>query len=296
MDSKRNYDNFEPRTGRLKIVLEMIKFEHTVFALPFALLGAFLAARGLPPARALFWIIVAMAGARSAAMAFNRYADRHFDAQNPRTSGRALPRRLVSESFVVVFTAASAALFTFAAWQLNALAFYLSPLALAVVLLYSYTKRFTWLSHFFLGLSLAIAPVGGWVAVRGQLGSEPWLLALSVLCWVAGFDLIYACQDVQSDRALGLYSIPARYGIATALTLSVGLHVSTVALLLWLHRAMDLGALSLVGILLVLALLVYEHRLVRPDDVSRVNAAFFNINGGISVILFLFMGADLLFC
>ncbi|MGI8786104.1 MAG: UbiA-like polyprenyltransferase [Acidobacteriota bacterium] len=277
-----------------RICLEMIKFEHTVFALPFALLGAFLAARGAPPTRVLFWIAVAMLGARSAAMAFNRWADRSFDAENPRTSGRALPRRLVSAGFVLGFTVFFAAVFFLAAWQLNWLTLALAPLALVIVLAYSYTKRFTAMSHFFLGLALAVAPVGGWIAVRGEVSLEPWLLALCVLLWVSGFDLIYACQDVEFDRGRGLYSIPARFGVGATLGLSIGLHAAMVALLLILHHLLGLGVLSLAGIAVVAALLIYEHALVRPDDLSRVNAAFFMVNGIISVILLIFIGADLM--
>lgn len=272
----------------------MIKFEHTIFAMPFALLGAFLAARGLPSTRVLFWIAVAMLGARSAAMAFNRWADRSFDAENPRTSGRALPRRLVSESFVLGFTVFFAALFILAAWQLNGLTLALAPLALVIVLAYSYTKRFTSLSHFFLGLALAVAPVGGWIAVRGEISLEPVLLAVCVLLWVSGFDLIYACQDVEFDRGHGLYSIPARFGVGATLGLSIGLHAAMVALLLVVHQLLGLGVLSLAGITVVAALLIYEHALVRPDDLSRVNAAFFMVNGIISVILLIFIGADLM--
>jgi len=280
-------------TGRLLIVLEMIKFEHTIFALPFAYLGAFLAKRGFPGWWATLWILVAMIGARSAAMAFNRLADWQFDAENPRTRERALPKGLVSGNFVAVFTLFSGAVFLLAAYQLNPLAFLLSPLALGVVLAYSYTKRFTSLSHVFLGLSLGIAPVGGWIAVTGRIAVEPFVLAGAVLFWVAGFDIIYACQDVDFDISKALHSIPARLGIGWALLISAGFHLAMLVLLTWVFLNASLGVLSWVGLALVAIALVYEHLLVKPGDLSRVNAAFFGINGIISIILFVFVGLDL---
>ncbi len=280
-------------TGRLLIVLEMIKFEHTVFALPFAYLGAFLATRGFPGWWATLWILVAMIGARSAAMAFNRLADWQFDAQNPRTRQRALPRGLVSGNFVAAFTLLSGAIFLFAAYQLNPLAFALSPVALGIVLLYSYTKRFTSLSHVFLGLSLGIAPVGGWIAVTGRISVEPFVLAGAVLFWVAGFDIIYACQDVNFDLTQALHSIPARLGIGWALVISALFHLVMLVLLAWVFIDASLGVLSWVGLALVVIALVYEHLLVKPGDLSRVDAAFFGINGAISIILFAFVGLDL---
>lgn len=275
------------------VVLEMIKFEHTIFALPFAYLGAFLAARGLPEWSILGWVLLAMVGARSAAMAFNRLVDREYDARNPRTWSRALPRGKVSVLFVLAFTLVSCALFVVAAWRLNPLALYLSPLALFVVLGYSYTKRFTSLSHLFLGLALGIAPIGGWIAVRGSIEAEPLVLALGVLLWVGGFDIIYACQDVDFDKSAKLFSLPGSLGIRRALTVSSLLHVGMVLTLVWLFYEFQLSFLSWLGLLLVAGTLVYEHRLVKPNDLSRVDAAFFTMNGIVSIVLFLFVGIDL---
>ncbi|HUG44507.1 MAG TPA: UbiA-like polyprenyltransferase [Acidobacteriota bacterium] len=277
----------------MRLVLRMIKFEHTIFALPFAFLGAFLAAGGIPQGRTIFWILAAMFGARSAAMAFNRLADRRWDALNPRTRQRELPQRLLQPAFVRAFVAGSSALFVLSAWMLNPLAFFLSPLALTIVFFYSYTKRFTSFSHLFLGLSLAMAPVGGWIAVAGEVSPAAWLLAASVLFWVAGFDLIYACQDADFDRGHGLHSIPSRYGVRAALRLSGLFHVLTAALLGATLYVQGLSVLSWIGLTLVSAILVYEHRLVRPDDLSRLNAAFFTVNGVVSIVLFLFIGVDL---
>ncbi len=278
---------------RVLLVLEMIKVEHTVFALPFAFLGAFLAARGFPPWQKSFWIVLAMLGARSAAMAFNRLADRVYDGLHERTASRALPRGLLTARFVVLFVLASSALFLFAAWKLNPLAFSLSPLALAIVFFYSYTKRFTSLSHLVLGFSLAIAPVGGWIAVRGEVEAAPFYLAAAVLFWVAGFDIIYACQDIEFDRRMRLYSLPSRLGIRTSLWISTAFHVLMVGFLLYAFMLFQLSILSLAGLLVVIAALVYEHSLVKPHDLSRVDAAFFAVNGLVSVVLFLFVGLDL---
>lgn len=271
----------------------MIKFEHTVFALPFAFLGAFLAAQGLPGWSVSGLVILAMIGARSCAMAFNRLVDIPYDAANPRTSGRALPRGLISRSFVAAFTAVSAAVFVLAAWMLNPLAFYLSPVALIVVLAYSYTKRFTVLSHIFLGLSLGIAPVGGWVAVRGTLDIEPLFLAAAVMFWVAGFDIIYACQDIDFDRRAGLYSLPARFGIKNSLRISALFHLVMVVLLVVVFAWSKLTAVSWLGLFCVALALIYEHSLVKPNDLSKVNAAFFTVNGIVSLALLIFVGIDL---
>ena len=278
---------------KLKIVLEMIKVEHTIFALPFAFLGAFLAARGFPGWPETLWIVLAMTGARSAAMAFNRWVDLTYDQLNPRTVNRALPRRLVSSQFVVLFTAASSVLFFFAARMLNHLAFYLSPLALATVLLYSYTKRFTSFSHLFLGLALSIAPVGGWVAVRGALEITPFYLAMAVVFWVAGFDILYACQDVEFDRRVGLYSLPSKLGIRTSLFISTLFHAFVVGLLVIAFLIFELSILSWIGLLVVTFGLIYEHLLVSSQDLSRLNSAFFTMNGLISIVLFSFVGMDL---
>jgi len=277
----------------LLIILEMIKFEHTIFALPFAFLGAFIAARGFPGWATSFWIIVAMFGARSAAMAFNRLTDRHFDALNPRTRERALPKGILRPSGVLLFVVASSLFFLFASSMLNPLALALSPLALLIVFFYSYTKRFTSLSHLVLGLALGIAPVGGWVAVTGTLDLPPFLLTAAVLFWVAGFDIIYACQDTDFDRKHGLFSIPAMLGIRSALRVSILFHFLMLVLLAIALVLFSLSFLSWLGLVLVAIALLYEHRLVSHDDLSRVNAAFFTMNGVISVTLSLFVGLDL---
>lgn len=280
----------------LKIVLEMIKFEHTIFALPFAFMGAVLAAEGWPSWRQVFWIVVAMVGARSFAMGFNRLADRRIDAANPRTATRALPAGLVSPGAVALFCVASAALLVVAAWRLNPLALALSPVALAILLAYSYTKRFTWASHLVLGLSLAGAPLGAWIAIRGDVTPTPFLLAGAVLCWVAGFDVLYALQDLDFDRRAGLYSIPARFGVVGALWISGLLHALMLGLLAVLPRVYpgELGWGYAAGWLGCLALVAYQHWIVRPGDLSRLNAAFFQTNGILSVWLFLATAADLL--
>jgi 4-hydroxybenzoate polyprenyltransferase len=280
--------------GRVRTTLEMIKFEHSIFALPFALTGAMLAASGWPSGRQLFWLIVAMVGARSAAMAFNRIADFKFDAANPRTRTRALPAGQLTLRFAVGFTAISAALLGLAAYELNGLAFKLSPLALAVLLLYSYTKRFTWLSHMILGLCLGMAPVAAWIALRGNVDAGVLLLGAAVALWVAGFDIIYACQDVEFDRAAGLHSFPRHYGIAAALYASAGLHLVTMVLLVLTARMENLGWVAGSGLAAVAVLLAYEHALVKPGDLSRVNAAFFTINGYISLLFFVTWAADIL--
>jgi 4-hydroxybenzoate polyprenyltransferase len=272
----------------------MVKIEHTLFALPFAFLSAFFAAHGLPNIAQIGWILLAMVGARSAAMAFNRLVDLPFDARNPRTANRALPQKQLSKGFVVVFILASSAVFVFAAAMLNSLALSLSPVALAIIIFYSYMKRFTWTTHFFLGLSLACAPVGAWVAIRGNISQVPLLLGLAVILWVTGFDIIYSCQDVAFDQGERLHSIPKRFGIARALWISGFLHACMVILLALLFLRMGLGVLSLAGLGLVTVLLAYEHSLVRPSDLSRVNAAFFTINGWISVLLFVTTGMDIL--
>jgi 4-hydroxybenzoate polyprenyltransferase len=286
----------------LATVLAMIKFEHSVFALPFALLGALLAARhntggqagGLPTWHQLSWIVVAMVGGRSAAMAFNRIVDLRFDAANPRTAQRELPTGKLSVRFAWMFVGIAGAVLIFAAWQLNPLALKLSPLVLAVLFLYSYTKRFTTLTHWVLGLCLGMAPAGAWIAIRGTFDWPMLPLALAVLCWVAGFDIIYACQDVEFDRRAGLYSLPARIGIGRALWVARGLHLGMVVLLLWLARMTGSGPLAYVGLAVVALLLAYEHSLVRPTDLSRVNAAFFAVNGFVSVLLFVFWSLDIL--
>ncbi len=281
---------------QLRLVLEMIKFEHTIFALPFALLGMVLAGEGWPSWRTFGWIVVAMVGARSAAMGFNRLADRRLDAENPRTAGRALPAGLVTPRFVGLFVAASAALLVLAAWRLNPLALALSPLALAILFGYSYTKRFTAASHLILGLCLAGAPLGAWIAVRGGLEATPLLLAAAVLLWVAGFDTLYALQDREFDMRSGLRSIPARFGERGALAISGGFHAAMLLLLALLPRVYPpgLGAAYWGGGAGCAALLAYQHWVVRPGDLSRLNAAFFKANGVLAVWLFALTAVDLL--
>jgi 4-hydroxybenzoate polyprenyltransferase len=286
--------------AKLRIVLEMIKFEHSVFALPFALTGMLLALReeGFS-ARQLWgklgWIVLAMVAARSAAMAFNRIADAEIDARNPRTRLRAIPAGLVSRAFTWAFVAVSSVLFALAAWRLNPLCLKLAPVALAILLLYSYTKRFTAFSHLVLGFALGIAPAAAWIAVRGRLDPPILLLTAAVMLWTAGFDIIYSCQDYQFDRAERLYSLPARIGIGPALWAARLLHVTMIALLVWLSAALRLGPLSVAGIAVVAALLIYEHSLVKPGDLSRVNAAFFAVNGVVSVLFFVFWAADIFY-
>jgi 4-hydroxybenzoate polyprenyltransferase len=283
-----------PLLRDIRTTLEMIKWEHSVFALPFALCGAMLAARGWPAAWQLFWIVVAMVGARSAAMAFNRLIDAEIDAANPRTSMRAIPAGALSRKFVAVFVVISAAVLMLAAWRLNRLAFYLSPVALAVVLLYSFTKRFTSWSHLVLGFALGIAPAAAWIAVRGSLDPRILLLTAAVTFWVSGFDVLYACQDYEFDRQRGLYSIPRFAGISNALWIARVLHFIMLGLLAALVMVFGLGKFSLAGVLVVAVLLIYEHSLVRANDLSKLNAAFFTMNGVISVVFFLFIAADLL--
>ena len=280
----------------LSTVLEMIKIEHTLFALPFAFLGMLLAAGGWPSWRTVFWIVVAMVGARSAAMAFNRLVDRRIDAANPRTAGRALPAGQITPGAVAVFTAASAGLLVLAAWKLNPLALALSPVALGILFLYSYTKRFTWAAHLVLGLSLAGAPLGAWIAVRGDVQATPLLLAGAVLTWTAGFDILYALQDVDFDRRTGLFSIPARFGVVGSLWISGALHVLTLTFLALLPTAypQGLGRAYWVGWAGCLLLIAYQHWVVRPGDLSRLNAAFFTANGALSVWLFAATALDIL--
>jgi len=272
----------------------MVKIEHTIFALPFAFLGALLAVRGLPELEQIGWIVLAMVGARSAAMAFNRLVDMSFDARNPRTSSRALPRKLLSRSFVAVFIAVSAALLVFSASRLNPLALALSPLALIILFSYSYTKRFTWLSHMFLGLALAGSPIGAWIALKGTIESTPIILGFAVALWVAGFDIIYACQDVEFDSREPLFSIPKRFGIKASLWISSLLHILMLSILAALFYREGLGIISFTGLLIVGLLLAYEHSLVRPKDLSRINTAFFTINGWISILLCVTTAIDIL--
>jgi 4-hydroxybenzoate polyprenyltransferase len=283
-----------PVLHNLRVTLEMIKWEHSIFALPFALCGAMLAAGGLPTAHQLFWIVVAMVAARSAAMAFNRLADATIDAANPRTSTRALPAGHLSATFVATFVIVSSGIFVVAASQLNRLALLLSPVALAVLLLYSYTKRFTRWSHLVLGFALGIAPAAAWIAVRGSLDPRILLLTAAVTFWVGGFDVLYACQDFDFDRSTGLHSIPRYLGIPSALWVARGFHLLMVGLLIALVIAFGLGKLAVSGVAVVVLLLLYEHSLVRHNDLSKLNAAFFTMNGVISVLFFFFVAADVL--
>jgi len=280
--------------GKLRTTLEMIKFEHSIFALPFALVGGMLAVHGWPTWWQILWLTLAMVGARSAAMTFNRIADRKFDAANPRTQMRALPAGRLTLRFAVGFTVLSCGLLALAAWELSPLAFKLSPLAIAVLLLYSYTKRFTLLSHFALGIADGLAPVGAWIALRNGVSLSVLLLGAAVAFWVAGFDLIYACQDIASDRETGIHSIPQRYGVAPALYGSIACHVAMVVLLVGVMRMEHLGWVAVAGLVLMMVLLAYEHAIVRPSDLSRLNAAFFNVNGYISLLFFFTWGAEIL--
>ncbi|MCE2402496.1 putative 4-hydroxybenzoate polyprenyltransferase [Candidatus Poribacteria bacterium] len=279
---------------KLKIILEMIKFEHTVFALPFAIMSAFIAAEGLPSLPKLGWILMAMVGARSCAMAFNRLADAEIDSKNPRTAMRAIPAGLITKGAVLAFTLISAGLLVFAAWRLNPLAFALSPVALAVIMGYSYTKRFTALSHLWLGLALSISPVGAWIAIKGRFDWTPIILCCVVLLWTAGFDIIYACQDVNFDRKHGLHSIPARLGIRWALWVSSVLHGVAVLLLFGIPLLTELGLFYYIGVGIVVLIFIYEHAIVKPNDLSRVNLAFFTLNGMISLVLMALSIADIL--
>lgn len=278
----------------LRATLSMIKFQHTLFALPFAFIGAALAADGIPAIRQIGWIIGAMVGARSAAMVWNRIADLRIDRLNPRTATRPLVTGELGLPFAWGFLLASILLFYVSAAMLNRLSLLLATPALGLILFYSHVKRFTWATHLFLGASLGLAPIGAWVAVRGTIEAAPLLLGGAVALWVAGFDIIYSCQDIEFDRREGLYSVPARFGIAAALRISSLLHVATTGLLLALPVLLPLGAFYLAGVVAMAALLWYEHRLVRPDDLSRVNQAFFTVNGCVSFLILLMTMLDLL--
>ena len=283
-----------PFVANTRATLEMIKWEHSIFALPFALCGAMLAAGGMPTAAQLGWIVLCMVSARSAAMAFNRLADSRIDAANPRTAKRALPAGLLSHKFVAGFVIMSCAVFVLSAAQLNRLALWLSPIALAILLLYSYTKRFTRWSHLVLGFALGIAPAAAWIAIRGALDPRILVLTAAVTFWVGGFDVLYACQDAEFDCRHRLYSVPQAFGISRALLVARGLHLAMLGFLGALVVLFGLGKLAIVGVLVVALLLAYEHSLVSSADLSRLNAAFFTMNGVISVVFFLFVAADLL--
>jgi 4-hydroxybenzoate polyprenyltransferase len=280
---------------KLWAILHDIKIQHTILALPFALMSAFLAAGGMPPVDKVGWILLAMLGARSAAMAFNRIVDAPIDAKNQRTRARALPSGFVGKGEYFIFLAASIGIFVFACVRLNPLCLLLSPVALTVVFFYSFTKRFTWLSHFFLGLALSLAPIGAWAAVANNIGWTPIMVGLAVLFWLAGLDIIYACQDYQFDRENGLFSFPQKFGLARALKFSGLFHTGMVLFLLILPFMQPLGAIYLAGVAATAALLWYEHSIVSPDDLRRVNAAFFNLNGAISVLLMFFVMIDIIY-
>ena len=281
-------------TGRIRTVLEMIKFEHSVFALPFALTGALLAARATrnswPTLRQILWIVVAMVAARSAAMTINRIVDLRYDRENPRTKQRALATGALSVSFAWAFTVIAIAVFAVAAWQLNPLALMLAPVALAILFFYSFTKRFTSWSHFFLGFALGISPAAAWIAITGGLDPRILILCAAVTLWVGGFDVLYACQDVVYDQQAGLFSIPKRFGIAKALLIARLMHTGVVALLAWLAAIFALPWPAWAGIIVVAALLAYEHSLLKAHDLSKLDAAFFTVNGYISLLFLLFWG------
>jgi 4-hydroxybenzoate polyprenyltransferase len=289
-----SFSSAPQRTFRqLLDTLRMIQFEHTIFALPFAFIGAVLAARGALPAAKAGWILLAMVGARSSAMTFNRLADQAYDTRNPRTAHRPLVTGALSRRFAWGFLMSSSLLFVVSAARLNRLSFILSFPVLALILGYSYSKRFTWGSHFLLGASLGCAPLGAWIAVRGDIQIAPILLGLAVLFWSAGFDIIYSCQDIQFDRVADLYSIPRRWGVGRALVVSRLLHLTMIGALLVVGRVLALGLLYHLGVLTTAGLLAYEHTLVKSNDLSRVTRAFFTVNGYVSIFLFLATLADL---
>jgi 4-hydroxybenzoate polyprenyltransferase len=280
--------------SKIKIILEMIKFEHTIFALPFAFTGALLALDGLPSLEQVIWIIAAMVGARSAAMGFNRWADRDIDSENPRTKTRALPLGLVTPAQVLAFIIVSSGLLVLAAYMLNPLSFTLAPVALAIVFFYSYTKRFTFLSHAFLGLAISGAPMGAWIAVTGRFEFPALVLGAAVLFWLVGFDILYALQDLEFDRKAGLHSVPQRFGVRTSLLISRTAHLVTMLCLFWIDVLLPVGFLYLLGVLVATGLIIYEHSLVKESDLSKLNIAFFNMNGYISVTIFIFTLLDVL--
>ena len=283
--------------GRIRTVLEMIKFEHSVFALPFALTGALLAARathqppnGWPTLRQLLWIVVAMVAARSAAMTMNRIVDLRYDRENPRTKQRALATGALSVQFAWLFTIVAISVFFVAAWQLNPLALKLAPVAIVILFFYSFTKRFTNWSHLFLGFALGISPAAAWIAITGALDLRMLILCAAVTLWVGGFDVLYACQDVEYDHQAGLFSVPKKFGIAKALLIARLMHLGVVVLLGWLALSFSLPWPAWAGIAVVAALLSYEHSLVKADDLSKLDAAFFTVNGYISMLFLLFWG------
>lgn len=268
---------------KIAVVLELIKFSHTIFSLPFVIMSAFLAANGVPSIRQLVIIVVAVTMARSCAMAFNRLVDVKYDELNERTAYRVTHQKSVGKFFMWFFAIACAVLFVVFAGMLNKLSLVMSPIALVVVFGYSYTKRFTHASHFVLGAALGLAPIGAWIGIRGESGMSAYILGIAVLLWTAGFDIIYSCQDYEHDKKMGLFSVPKKFGIKTALRISVAMHVLMVASLFLLLRYTDLSYVYFAGVFIVAGLLIYEHSLVKPNDLSKINVAFFNINGIISM-------------
>ncbi|OGW47180.1 MAG: 4-hydroxybenzoate octaprenyltransferase [Nitrospirae bacterium RBG_13_41_22] len=281
--------------NKIRIFMEMIKFQHSIFAMPFAFLGAFLSEMKVPSLITIFWITLAMIGARSFAMAVNRLIDIEIDRRNPRTAGRALPKGLVSVWNVILFSLISLGLFLLAVYNLAPICRYLWPIVVIPFIIYPYTKRVTWLSHFVLGFCLGLAPVGAWIAVTNTLSLNPFLIGASVLLWVAGFDIFYAIQDIDFDRQHKLYSIPVRFGIKKSLTLTKLLHISSILILSWLGIRLDLGLFYYVGIFVAGTLLAYENSLIKPNDLSKLNVAFFTMNGVISIIMFFFVAVEVIF-
>ncbi|MDA8432747.1 MAG: putative 4-hydroxybenzoate polyprenyltransferase [Nitrospiraceae bacterium] len=281
-------------TRKITLYLRMIKFSHSIFALPFAFTSALIAASGIPAPRQIFWIVAAMVGARSGAMGLNRIIDRKIDAANPRTAGRELPRGAIGVGETAVFVAVSFGLMVYAAYMLNPLCLELSPLAIAVLFLYSYTKRFTWSSHFVLGLSISAAPLGSWLAVKGSFDPAILPLVIAVIFWLAGFDVLYALQDIEFDRSYGLYSMPKRFGVRKSLYLARAFHTVSYLLLVANGLIFGLGGLYMAGMCIIGGLFIYEHSLIKEHDLSKLDMAFFNMNGYISVAVFLFTLADFL--
>ncbi|HXX56411.1 MAG TPA: UbiA-like polyprenyltransferase [Thermodesulfovibrionales bacterium] len=284
----------EKMPGRITLYLRMIKFSHSVFALPFAFTGALFAASGVPPLPKVFWIIIAMVGARSGAMGLNRIIDSRIDKENPRTRGREIPSGKISIRDAAFFTAISLVILEIAAYNLNALCLKLSPLALSLLILYSYSKRFTWMSHFLLGIAISLAPLGAWIAVRGTIDMAIFPLTVTVVFWLAGFDVLYALQDTEFDRSKGLYSIPQRFGLKKALFLSRSFHGMAMSFLIYSGLIFGRGVFYWIGIVVVAGLFIYEHSLVKSDDLSKLDVAFFTMNGYISVAVFLATLADYL--
>ena len=280
---------------KIVLYLRMIKFPHSIFALPFAFTGAVIAAGGAPSLKKIIWITVAMVGARSGAMGLNRIIDRKVDQENPRTKNRELPRGIINLSEAVLFTAVSLVIFILAAYMLNPLCLKLSPVAIAVLFIYSYTKRFTWITHFVLGLTLSAAPVGAWIAVRGTFDAEIIPMAIAVIFWLAGFDTLYALQDIEFDKSHGLYSIPQRFGIKNALLLARLFHLITFIMLITTGVIFKMGIFYWLGMMIVAGLFIYEHSLIKESDLSRLDMAFFNMNGYISITVFIFTSVDYIF-